>query len=258
MKTFPSFSRIAGITVISASLLGVTACGTQKPVKDPAVEQARSSLLNLQSDPKLASLAPTAIRDAEVAVRAAEQADPRKEPALTAHLAYLANNQIELARAQAATRYAEDQVKPLSDQREQVLLNAAKSKNAALEQQLADLKQKQTDRGLVFTLSDVLFSTGKADLRPGAKANFDRLAQRLNQEPQRKVLIEGHTDTTGTVAINEALSQRRADSVRQYLINAGVSSDRITSVGKGQDYPVASNNTAEGRQQNRRVEVILQ
>lgn len=258
MKTLPSFSRIAGIAVISASLLGIAACETNQVVKDPAVEQARSALLNLQSDAKLATLAPTAIRDAEVAVRAAEEVDPGKNPQLTAHLAYLANNQVEIARAQAATRYAEDQMKTLSEQREKVLLGSAQSRASSLEQELADLKQKQTDRGLVFTLSDVLFSTGQADLRAGARANIDRLAQRLNQEPQRKIIIEGHTDSTGTVAINEALSQRRADAVRQYLVNAGVSSDRIISSGKGQDYPVASNNTAEGRQQNRRVEVILQ
>lgn len=265
MKTLPSFSRIAGITVLSATLIGVTACGTQQVSKDPAVEQARASLTNLQSDSKLATLAPTAIRDAEEAVRAAEAADPRKEPELTAHLAYLAQNRVEIARAQAATRFAEDQVKPLSDQRERVLLESrtreadrAHARASALEQELADLKQKQTDRGLVFTLSDVLFSTGQAELRAGAKANIDRLAQRLNQEPERKITIEGHTDSTGTVAINEALSQRRADAVRQYLVNAGVSPERITSVGKGQDFPVASNNTAEGRQQNRRVEVILQ
>lgn len=265
MKTLSSFSRIASITVLSVGLLGVTACGTQQAAKDPAVEQARASLTNLQSDSKLATLAPTAIRDAEEAVRAAEGTDPRKEPELTAHLAYLAQNRVEIARAQAATRFAEDQVKPLSDQRERVLLESrtreadrAKARASALEQELADLKQKQTDRGTVFTLSDVLFATGQADLRAGSRANIDRLAQRLNQEPERKIIIEGHTDTTGTVAINEALSQRRADAVRQHLINAGVSSDRINAFGKGQDYPVASNNTAEGRQQNRRVEVILQ
>lgn len=263
MNTFPAISRIAGITLLS--LLGVIACGTQQPVKNAAVEEARAALTNLQSDSRLASLAPTAIRDAETAVRKAEQADPRKQPELTSHLAYLAKNQVDIARAQASTRYEEDRVKPLSDQRERVLLDSrtreadrARARAAALEQELEELKQKQTERGLVFTLSDVLFSTGQADLRAGAKANIDRLAQRLNQEPERKILIEGHTDSTGTIAINEALSQRRADAVRQYLINAGVSSDRISAIGKGQDYPVASNDTAEGRQQNRRVEVILQ
>lgn len=267
MKYQSRFGQLGRMTLLTAAMLAVTACGTTKVTKDPAVEQARSALISLQSDPKLANLAPTAIRDAEIAVQAAEKADfeNKKDPARTAHLAYLAQNQVEIARAQAGARYEEDQVKNLADKRSKVLLesstreaNQARLKAQELERELADLKQKQTDRGLVFTLGDVLFATGKADIKPGTKVNIDRLAQRLNQEPNRTIIIEGHTDSTGSEALNDRLSQQRADSVKIELINAGVSSSRITAVGKGQHYPVASNNTNEGRQQNRRVEVILQ
>ncbi len=263
MNRFNAVFRILKISAIGAVALVFTACSSQPPQKNPAVEQARTSLTNLQSDPNLASLAPIAIRDAETAVRAAENVD--KDPPLEAHLAYLANNRVAIARAQAEARYAEDQVKSLSDQRERVLLasqsreaDQARARAAQLERELEELKQKQTERGTVFTMSDALFATGQADLRPGAQANLDRLAAQLNQHPDRRVVVEGHTDSTGSESLNAALSQRRAEAVRNYLVSAGVSSNRVTAIGKGQGFPVASNDTAEGRQQNRRVEVILE
>jgi outer membrane protein OmpA-like peptidoglycan-associated protein len=109
----------------------------------------------------------------------------------------------------------------------------------------------------LVTLGDVLFEVGQADLKPGIQRKLFPLAEFLKENPDRNVLIEGHTDNTGAPAYNLELSQRRADTVASFLISQGVSPASITSRGYGQDYPVAPNTTAAGRQQNRRVEVVI-
>ena len=110
---------------------------------------------------------------------------------------------------------------------------------------------------VTYSLGDVLFATGKSDLQPAATGTLDALLASINQEPNRSIVIEGHTDAIGSAAANRELSQRRADAVMQYLIAHGVAPQRITAVGKGEDHPVASNTTAAGRQHNRRVDIIL-
>ena len=109
----------------------------------------------------------------------------------------------------------------------------------------------------MLTLGDVLFDTGRATLKPGADRTIDRLAQALKDNPNTKVQIEGHTDSVGGDDYNMALSERRADAVSDALRMRGVPSDRYEAKGLGKDFPVASNSTAEGRQQNRRVEIIF-
>ncbi|HWW73631.1 MAG TPA: OmpA family protein, partial [Duganella sp.] len=131
------------------------------------------------------------------------------------------------------------------------------SKSAALQQQLADLQAKQTDRGLVITLSDVLFNTDKADLSAEGMRTAQKMADVLLQEPQSAVLIEGFTDSTGSSAHNLELSQRRAESVRNALIGLGVKADKVATRGYGEAFPVASNSDAGSRQLNRRVEIVL-
>jgi outer membrane protein OmpA-like peptidoglycan-associated protein len=127
-----------------------------------------------------------------------------------------------------------------------------------LEQELADLKAKKTDRGIVLTLGDVLFDTGKATLKPGAQHTIDRLAAALKEDPSRKVVIEGHTDSTGSAEFNQILSQHRAEAVQGALLMRGVDPSQITAIGRGASQPVASNDNPAGRQQNRRVEMIFQ
>ena len=122
---------------------------------------------------------------------------------------------------------------------------------------MADLQAKKTDRGMVLTLGDVLFDTGQASLKPGATSILDRVAAFMNDNPRVNVRIEGHTDSTGSPDFNQVLSQNRAQSAATALQTRGVSPGRITAVGKGQELPVASNATAAGRQQNRRVEIVF-
>jgi len=134
----------------------------------------------------------------------------------------------------------------------------ANARATDLANELAALHAQKTDRGTVFTLSDVVFATGRSDLKPGATADFDRLADALNKQPDRHITIEGHTDSVGSDDSNMSLSQRRADAVKDYLVSHGVAAARISSVGKGKGFPVTSNSTAAGRQKNRRVEVIVE
>ena len=126
-----------------------------------------------------------------------------------------------------------------------------------LETELSELKAKQTEKGIVLTLGDILFETGKANLMPGAMHSIDILADFLRKYPKRNVLIEGFTDSTGTETYNLGLSQQRADAVRDSLRASGIATERITTKGYGKQFPVASNKTPAGRQQNRRVEIII-
>jgi outer membrane protein OmpA-like peptidoglycan-associated protein len=126
-----------------------------------------------------------------------------------------------------------------------------------LQRQIEVLQARVTDRGLVLTLGDVLFESGRADLKTGAPGNLNKLVFFLNKHPDRSVAIEGYTDSVGSEEYNQALSQRRADSVRSYLVGQGIGSGRLTASGMGMSDPVAGNDSAAGRQQNRRVEVIV-
>lgn len=133
----------------------------------------------------------------------------------------------------------------------------ANEEKARVQAELDALKATPTPRGLVMTLGDVLFDTGRAELKSGAGRKIDQLAQFLVEHPERRVQIDGFTDSVGTDAYNTDLSQRRADAVKMALINRGVQPSRIGTEGYGKAYPVASNSDSGGRQLNRRVEVVI-
>lgn len=283
------------ITAAVASML-LAACASAPRQPDGAA-QARSKLSQLQADPDLSTRAPVAMKEADVATTLAEQ--PQKDTALAAHRVYLADRKIDIARAQAETRFAEDQRTALTAQSEKARLDArtreadlaknqaadaraesaeqklaaerarseadaargaalgAAEQAAELQRQIAELQAKVTERGIVLTLGDVLFATNRSDLKSGTTGNLDKLVAFLNRYPNRTVLIEGYTDSTGTDEYNQELSQRRADAVRSYLVGQGISPTRLAASGKGENSPVSDNESATGRQQNRRVEVII-
>ena len=257
-------------TLIAATVASVllAACAAA-PVKPDGAAEARNKLTQLQSDPNLASRAPQAIKEADTYVRAAEQ--PQSDAELGAYRVYMADRKVEIAKAQAETSLAEDQRAALSAQREGARLDArtreadaahlaaasSEQQAAELQRQLDALQAKPTDRGLVLTLGDVLFETGRANLKAGATSNLNRLVAFLNEHPDRSVAIEGYTDSVGSEDYNQGLSERRADSVKSYLAGQGISPTRLSASGKGESDPVAANDSAAGRQQNRRVEVII-
>jgi outer membrane protein OmpA-like peptidoglycan-associated protein len=158
--------------------------------------------------------------------------------------------EVQLAQQQAEARARETRE---AQRKAQAATNRAED----LEKRFADLKAKQTDRGFELTLNDVLFEFDKANLKPGAMRSLTNVAEFLREDPGQKVTIEGYTDSVGSDAYNRELSQQRADAVRDFLIQNGISANRITARGLGEEYPVASNDTQAGRQQNRRVQIII-
>jgi outer membrane protein OmpA-like peptidoglycan-associated protein len=145
------------------------------------------------------------------------------------------------------------------------LRRVAEEANARLNQALTQLRSlvveitnlQQTSRGLVISLSDILFDLNKATLKAGAEQNVRRIAAVLQQYPNHQISVEGHTDSLGSDAYNQRLSEERAASVRAALVAGGVDASRITSRGFGETQPVADNSTPAGRQRNRRVEVVV-
>jgi outer membrane protein OmpA-like peptidoglycan-associated protein len=164
-------------------------------------------------------------------------------------------SQLSAAQADEARRRSEAAQMQSALSQQQAL--EADRRAAMLQQQIADLDAKQTNRGLVITMGDVLFDTDRAQLKSSGVRGVEKLAGFLKEYPQRKALIEGFTDSTGSEDHNQELSGRRANAVRSALVDMGVGGDRIATRGYGESYPVASNNAADGRQLNRRVEIVL-
>ena len=135
--------------------------------------------------------------------------------------------------------------------------SAAQDRVRALEAQLREMEAQQTERGLLVTLGDVLFAFNKAELSAQAAPRLDKLANFLQQFPDRKLLIEGYTDSVGSDSYNQDLSDRRAQAVRDALVQRGVDSSRISARGYGKAHPVADNASPEGRAMNRRVEIVI-
>jgi outer membrane protein OmpA-like peptidoglycan-associated protein len=159
--------------------------------------------------------------------------------------------------AQAAQAKLEAEQARLAAQAETEKAAKAKADADQLMKELSELKAQQTERGIVLTIGDVLFATGKANLSPAANKSVAKLAEFLKKYPTRNVLIEGHTDSVGSDDFNLALSQQRANSVKARLVADAVDPARITTVGYGKKYPVASNDTKAGKAQNRRVDLII-
>lgn len=169
-----------------------------------------------------------------------------------------AKDQVATAQAEnAAQRVAADQARNDAASAAQIAATSSEQQAAELQRQIDVLQAKPTDRGLVLTLGDVLFTSGRADLKPGAAGNLNKLVAFLNKYPDRSVTIQGYTDSVGSEDYNQRLSERCADSVKSYLAQQGISSMRLSALGKGRSDPVADNDSAAGRQQNRRVEVII-
>lgn len=174
-----------------------------------------------------------------------------------ARLALSEQSNAERAAALAEAEAAAERQRERASELEQAAMREQERVNE-LEKQLKELNAKQTDRGLVVTLGDVLFDTGKSELMAQGTRNVNKLAEVLGKNPDSKILIEGHTDNVGNESYNYALAQRRADAVKSALASQGIPSDRLTTRSQGPDMPAADNSTAAGRQMNRRVEIIFE
>lgn len=278
MKIFNRDSKHSSLLkksfVFAMSLLILGGCANMKSPEGAIA--ARAKLTQLQNDPALASKAPVSIRDADAAVKKAEI--PNKDKAQSDHLVFIAARKVDIAWAQAKTRYLEDQREGLADRIDAERLNSrtreadnakndaenarndadnARADSEELRRQMAELNAKQTERGLVVTLGDMLFETGKSNLKGNAVNDLAKLSNFLKKYPDRSLMIEGHTDNIGSEDSNMSLSQRRSDSVRMFLVQQGVNSNRLSSSGKGEGSPISDNESVAGRSLNRRVEVII-
>jgi len=278
-------SRFYLTLCIMLTAMFVNACKTI-PTTTSQLEQARNSYVAAQNDPNVATYARTELKEADEAFNRANAAAINHESTDEIdNLAYVAERKIELTQEVGKQKAAEAQVAGAAKERDEILLalrtkeadqakqsaalsqetaNAAQIetqqeqiRSAQLAAELANLAAKKTERGMVVTLGDVLFGTGKAELNPKGMNTAQKLADVLKKNPERTVLIEGHTDNRGSPAHNRELSERRAAAVRDALVSMGIDANRVTIHGYGADSPVAPNNTAENRQLNRRVEIIL-
>ncbi len=163
-----------------------------------------------------------------------------------------AQREAEQARQQAAQQAAE-----ANRLREQAEQQKEQLRAQLLQQFNAVLPTRETSRGLVVNMQDVLFATGKYDLRQQAQLALARIAGIIVSHPGLNIQVEGYTDSTGSVNFNQKLSEQRADTVKNFLISQGINPQTVTAQGYGQSYPVASNDTSQGRQLNRRVELVV-
>jgi OOP family OmpA-OmpF porin len=229
---------------IAACALGVAGCAGAGPYEPLQATEARFA--SARTDPVLQEHAPVTLREAEQTLQAAEDAREDGERDRMEHYTYMADRRLDLAQAEAQRRQAEQQVAAFSEERGEVLLEARTREVEAIRE------------GTVVTLGDVLFETGQAILLPGAALELEPVVQYMRDHPDSSLVIEGHTDSVGSSGYNQQLSQARADAVRNYLRSHGISTERILARGMGEAFPVASNDTSAGRQQNRRVEVMVQ
>src|SRR6476646_5292586 len=271
---------------IALPALALGACAVL-PERDAEIDDARAAVRAAQNDPQVVSLAPVELNQAIEAMRRADASwEDRIELAEVHHLAYLAWTRAAIATETARLKSAEASVASADQERTRIRLAARtreaeraqqqaalaqRNAQAALAQQaaaaqaqaqslqssLSELQARPTDRGMVVTLGDLLFDTGRARLNPGGVRVVDHLADFMRQYPQRRVSIEGFTDSTGNPDSNQELSERRASVVRLALIDQGIDPGRLVARGYGEEYPVASNGNAAGRQLNRRVEIVI-
>jgi outer membrane protein OmpA-like peptidoglycan-associated protein len=264
-------------SLLLATAMAAAGCATAQPSKE--LLDARDAYQRSEHG-KAREYNPAALHEAKVALDKAEAAfksDPDSQ--LARDEAYVALRRAERAEIEASTmvwKQRKEQAQSDANQAQAKGLQKAESELATTRQELqkeqAKYKEtlakltaanaagvKEEARGTVITMAGgVLFASNKSVLLPGAQNSLNQIAEALKDQEDKKILIEGHTDSRGSAATNEALSKARADAVAGYFTSHGISPDRITTAGLGPSRPVADNNTTEGRANNRRVEIVIQ
>lgn len=263
---------------ISASvlILAMTACATKKESKELADLETQYN--QLASQPFVSEYAPVALKEAEEQIDTLRKVEKEGNDKLIEHHQYLAKIKLDTAYEIAKQKRAEATIAKGEVRRKDALLTAREQqvdalrdrataaeeaarqmadKAEALEKSLKDFSAQQSERGLVLTLGNILFELDKSDLKPGAERTLEKVAGFLAEYENRSVLVEGFTDSLGSDAYNQNLSERRAQTVVRELQRLGINPSRLSAKGYGEEFPVASNSTEAGRQQNRRVELII-
>lgn len=318
-----SITRLNTAFIAAFAVLAAIGCAQKE---NAMLDEARAAYSAAKSDAQVMNNAPLELNQAGEALQRAERLQLQDaETEQVTHQAYLARQQVAIAREAAQLKMAQQQIEQADARRAAVLLDARNRELMAvrekaemrqkeletaqlraqesqtvaqqqemerlrqeaaraqqleqqvsqqemerlrqqaqraeeLEAQVAQMKEldaRETPRGLVLSMPDVLFDLGKSDLKPGAERTLEKLASVLRENPERTITIEGFTDSTGSEDLNRRLSESRANAVRDALVSRGVNPERIQTRGYGKNYPVASNETPAGRQLNRRVEIII-
>jgi outer membrane protein OmpA-like peptidoglycan-associated protein len=266
-------------------LIFMIGCGGP-PANNPLLTSATSEYNKAEQDTMVVKYAPVALKEAEETLEKSRSLwSAKADKSAVDHYAYLAQQRTLIAIQTAQLNAANSELSRSEVERQQVLLDVRRSEadrseararsaqqDAQSERALADearrqaeilaervreLEARPTDRGLVLTLGDVLFETGKSNMRSEAMKSIDDLVKFLIEYPERNILIEGFTDNIGSESFNMDLSRDRANSVKSELVSRRIAASRISTIGYGLQHPVANNSSDAGRQQNRRVEIII-
>jgi outer membrane protein OmpA-like peptidoglycan-associated protein len=274
-------NRLVPLFVASAPLFG---CATAQAPKE--LVDARAAYTHAETSSYAKDLSPASLHEAKVSLDHAETMFQEEgDDPITRDTAYIAIRKAQLAEANGQTQHIQRELEAAKEREGQAQAKAMVATQAELERTRAQLEQeksaralaeqksnealerlaaanaanvKHESRGTVITLSgNVLFASGKSQLLPGAQSGLSQIAEALKAQNDTTLLVEGHTDSTGNDATNQALSKARAEAVQSYLVSRGFPAQRITAVGLGSSRPVADNKTPEGRANNRRVEIVV-
>lgn len=275
--------------VATPLLLTLLIAGCSSIQKNQALLNAEDYYSKIKQNEDVARYAPAELKRAEEALKQAALSKSKED---MSSLAYVATTRAQTALAVAERKVLRAKLKELDQLRNQELVKArdleiSREKDArkraqmereaalaeaealrlekaeslqaaeALRLEMEALQAVKTERGMVMTLGDVLFATGKSELQPGAMSTIERLAAFLDEYTDKTVLIEGHTDNVGADSYNQTLSEQRAEAVSDALLQLDVEPGRINTVGYGESRPLAENSTPAGRLKNRRVEIVI-
>jgi outer membrane protein OmpA-like peptidoglycan-associated protein len=246
-------------------LVLLSGCAGSQQNSGEALEAARTNFQAVKEDSDVLRSAPKdVIRADESLARADRLSSYWGSADDVGHYAYLSQRYSEIAEQKSALNLNQERASKLELERQRLQLALREAKLLSiqeqsnwLEEQMVSLATTETERGLVMTLGDVLFDTGRADLKASANHTVLKLVQFLQLNPRRVVRIEGYTDSSGDRQENLELSRARAQTVADVLIDLGIEARRIEVQGHGESFPVAENASAKGRAQNRRVEIVF-
>lgn len=252
---------LAALVVLA--LAGLQGCVSQR--SEQALDEAGAAFQKVKDDSDVLRSAPRdVIRAGESLSRAERLSSYIGTGADVRHYAYLSQRYSEIASEHARLAANQERLAKLDLERQRLQLALREAKLAEVQQQgkwveaqIVSLTTQDSDRGLVMTLGDVLFDTGRAELKTSASRTVLKLVQFLQLNPRRIVRIEGYTDSTGTAQDNLKLSRDRAQAVADMLVDLGVDEKRIQVEGYGDQYPIEANASERGRAQNRRVEIVF-
>jgi outer membrane protein OmpA-like peptidoglycan-associated protein len=240
-----TFARAAVQTAEDARLVTLRKIQTEQREALAADQKAKQDAANAAAEKSRLEAQQSALAEQQAQLQAAREATQRAEA------------QAAALRAQAAQQSAEQQAAAARAREDQIRAQAAQLREQLRQQLNAILQTKETPRGLVVNLSDVLFATARYNLKQDTQLKLARIAGIFLAHPDLKVQVEGYTDNVGSEAYNQKLSEQRASTVQNFLIQQGLSAQNVSAIGYGMANPVADNGSAAGRQQNRRVEMVV-